>query len=56
VAALAAYKARGGKLGAARPDAPRLSAEARARGARQGGLAARERADAAYADLAAMLA
>ena len=34
-AALAAYKARGGKLGAARPGAPRLTAEARARGARR---------------------
>jgi DNA invertase Pin-like site-specific DNA recombinase len=56
VVALAAYKARGGKLGAARPDAPRLSAEARTRGARGGGQAARERADAAYADLAATLA
>jgi DNA invertase Pin-like site-specific DNA recombinase len=55
-AALAAYKARGGKLGAARPDAPRLTAEARARGARNGGQSAHARADAAYADLAAMLA
>ena len=33
-AALAAYKARGGKLGAARPEVPKLTAEARARGAR----------------------
>jgi DNA invertase Pin-like site-specific DNA recombinase len=56
VAALAAFKARGGVLGAARPGAPRLTAEARERGARGGGRAAHERADAAYADLAAMLA
>jgi DNA invertase Pin-like site-specific DNA recombinase len=55
-AALAAYKAIGGKLGAARPGAPRLDAEARARGARHGGQSARTRADDAYADLAAMLA
>ena len=55
-AALAAYKARGGILGAARPGAPRLSEEARVRGAQGGGQAARERADVAYADLAVMMA
>ena len=56
MAALAAYKARGGILGGARPGAPRLSKEARARGAQGGGRAARDRADVAYADLAVMMA
>jgi DNA invertase Pin-like site-specific DNA recombinase len=51
-AALAAYKARGGKLGAARPEVPKLTAEARSRGARAAGATARAKADADYNDLA----
>jgi DNA invertase Pin-like site-specific DNA recombinase len=50
-AALAAYKARGGVLGAARPGAPRLSAEARGRGACAGGAATKARAENDYTDL-----
>jgi DNA invertase Pin-like site-specific DNA recombinase len=49
--ALAASKARGGVLGAARPGAPQLTAAARSRGAAAGGAATRARADGDYADL-----
>jgi DNA invertase Pin-like site-specific DNA recombinase len=50
-AALAAYMARGGVLGAARPGAPRLTAEARGRGAGAGSAATKARAENDYADL-----
>lgn len=51
-AALAAYKARGGKLGAARPECRNnLPHEARKRGAAAAGETLRANADAAYADL-----
>ena len=56
VAALAAYKARGGHLGSARAGAHQITAEARARGAQGGCQTARARADVAYADLVMMLA
>jgi DNA invertase Pin-like site-specific DNA recombinase len=49
--ALAAYKARGGKLGAARPECQNLSQRARERGSSAAGLAVREKADSAYSDL-----
>ena len=54
-AALAAYKARGGKLGASRPECRNLTAEARRRGAKAAGAVVRTNADAAYLDLADML-
>jgi DNA invertase Pin-like site-specific DNA recombinase len=50
-AALAAYKARGGKLGASRPECRNLTAEASRCGAKAAGEAARRDADAAYTDL-----
>ncbi len=51
-AALAAYKARGGKLGAARRECRNnLTLEARQRGAKAAGEAVRSNADAAYSDL-----
>lgn len=50
--ALAAYKAAGGKLGAARPGGRRLDALARSKGARRAGHVASAQADAAYKDLA----
>ena len=50
-AALAAYKARGGKLGAARPECRNLTAAARQRGAMAGAQAVREQAQAAVADI-----
>jgi DNA invertase Pin-like site-specific DNA recombinase len=50
-AALAAYKARGGKLGGARPECRNLTQEARRRGAKAAGEAVRERAEKEYADL-----
>ena len=50
-AALAAYKARGGLLGAARPGARRLTGGANARAAKRAGEVSRERAAEAYADL-----
>lgn len=50
-AALAAHKARGGILGAARPESRNLTADARQRGAEASGQAARSAADAAYRDL-----
>lgn len=50
--ALAAYKARGGKLGAAREECRNnLPQEARKRGAKAAGEAVKANADAAYADL-----
>lgn len=51
-AALAAYKARGGVLGAARPGAYRLSGGANPKAARRAGAASHAQAVAAYADLA----
>jgi DNA invertase Pin-like site-specific DNA recombinase len=50
-AALAAYKARGGKLGASHPRSRNLTQEARKRGAKAAGESLRKSADAAYADL-----
>lgn len=55
-AALAAYKARGGVLGAARPGAYRLTGGANPEAARRAGEASRAHAEAAYADLAPLLA
>jgi DNA invertase Pin-like site-specific DNA recombinase len=49
--ALAAYKARGGVLGAARPDGRHLSPEASARGRQLASETIRVRASEAYADL-----
>jgi DNA invertase Pin-like site-specific DNA recombinase len=49
--AAAAYKARGGQLGAARPGARSLNPEARERGARNAGKIARASADLAYREL-----
>ena len=50
--ALAAYKARGGKLGAARKECRNnLALEARQLGAKAAGNAVRMKADAAYSDL-----
>lgn len=50
-AALAAYKARGGILGATRPECRNLDDEARQRGAEAAGEASRRAADDAYAHL-----
>ncbi len=50
-AALAAYKARGGVLGAARPGAYRLRGGANATAARRAGEVSRARAEEAYGDL-----
>lgn len=50
--AAAAYKARGGRLGAARPQGRNLDGNARKKGARRAGMIARERADQAYRELA----
>lgn len=50
-AALAAYKARGGVLGSARPGAYRLKGGTNANAAQRAGEAARKRATEAYADL-----
>jgi DNA invertase Pin-like site-specific DNA recombinase len=55
-AALAAYKARGGKLGAALPQCRNLTEEARQKGAKAAGEAVAVAADAAYSDLAQELA
>jgi DNA invertase Pin-like site-specific DNA recombinase len=49
--ALAAYKARGGKLGAELPQCRNLSQEARCKGARHAGVAVAKAASEAYADL-----
>ena len=50
-AALAAYKARGGKLGAELPQCRNLTQEAREKGAHRAGLALAKAAAEAYADL-----
>ena len=50
-AALTAYKARGGKLGASRPECQNLTTEASRIGAVAAGVAARQEADDAYTDL-----
>ena len=55
-AALAAYKARGGKLGGERPECRNLTAEARKRGARAAGESLKARAHEAYAGLAPTVA
>jgi len=55
-AALAAYKARGGVLGAARPGAYRLKGGANPKAARRAGEVAKALAADAYADLAPLLA
>ncbi len=55
-AALAAYKARGGRLGAARPDGRRLTPELGARGRARAREVQRAAVAAAYADLAGELA
>lgn len=55
-AALAAYKARGGSLGASRPECRNLTLEARKRGAQAAGNAARERAAESYSDLTPRIA
>jgi DNA invertase Pin-like site-specific DNA recombinase len=54
--ALAAYKARGGVLGSARPGAYRLTGGANAAAARRAGEVSRAHAQAAYADLAPAIA
>jgi DNA invertase Pin-like site-specific DNA recombinase len=51
-AALSAYKARGGKLGAALPQCRNLTDEARRKGAQRAGIAVAQAAAEAYADLA----
>lgn len=53
--ALAAYKARGGVLGAVRPESRNLTASARARGAEAAGKAHKTRAAEAYSDLTDLL-
>jgi DNA invertase Pin-like site-specific DNA recombinase len=53
--ALAAYKARGGKLGGQLPQCRNLSAEARRRGAERSGEVTRKAANEAYADIAPMM-
>ncbi len=55
-AALAAYKARGGVLGAARPDGRRLTPEDGVRGREKAGEVRRANARAAVADLAPLMA
>lgn len=50
-AALAAYKARGGKLGAERPSCRNLTKTARKKGAKSAGDSHRKRANEAYTDL-----
>ncbi len=55
-AALAAYKARGGKLGAARPECRNnLTATARRKGAAAGAIVTAANARAAYADIAPLM-
>ncbi|MCY2990714.1 MAG: recombinase family protein [Planctomycetota bacterium] len=54
-AALAAYKERGGKLGASLPQCRNLTLDARKRGAEQAGRVAKKMADAAYTDLAQLM-
>lgn len=55
-AALAAYKARGGKLGGALPQCRNLTQEARQQGAKAAGVAIKAKAAEAYADLAPTIA
>ncbi len=55
-AALAAYKARGGKLGAAGPNGHRLTGAMAVKGRETARQVIRAKADAAYADLAAAVA
>lgn len=55
-AALTAYKARGGVLGAARPGAHRLKGGANPHAARRAGEVSKATAEAAYADLVPVLA
>ncbi len=55
IAALAAYKARGGKLGATLPQCRNLTQEARRKGAQRAGVAVAKAASEAYADLAPMM-
>jgi DNA invertase Pin-like site-specific DNA recombinase len=55
-AALAAYKARGGLLGASRPKCRTLSHDARKRGAQRAGFIAKEMAINAYHDIESLLA
>ena len=55
-AALAAYKARGGLLGAARPDCRRLTIEAAIKGRQAASATIRAKARAAYEDLAPTIA
>jgi DNA invertase Pin-like site-specific DNA recombinase len=55
-AALAAYKARGGKLGADLPQCQNLTQEARIKGARRAGEAVAKAAAEAYSDLAPIVA
>src|SRR5262249_416160 len=55
-AALAAYKARGSLLGAARPGARRLAGGANSVAARRAGETARAKADEAYADILPLVA
>ncbi len=52
----AAYKARGGKLGAARPGGATLTVEARARGVERASEARRAQADEAYREIGPMAA
>jgi DNA invertase Pin-like site-specific DNA recombinase len=54
--ALAAYKARGGKLGATLPRSRNLTPEARQKGARQAGVAVTQAAREAYSDLRPIVA
>jgi len=55
-AALAAYKARGGKLGASRPECRTLTDDARKRGAQRAGVVAKAAAAEAYHDIEPFLA
>lgn len=55
-AALTAYKARGGLLGASRPNARRLRGGANPKAARRAGEVAAANADAAYSDIADLVA
>lgn len=55
-AALAAYKARGGKLGGALKQCRNLTQEAREHGAKAAAVAIRAKADEAYSDLAPIVA
>jgi len=55
-AALAAYKARGGRLGASRPESRNLTLAARKRGATAAGRVVRQRAAESYSDLTPQIA